>query len=326
MRRRYIVILGSGYSGSGAVFDYLSGLDSFHPALSGSEFRLIVEPDGLNDLFHQVSDGFHPNRANSGIQRFYRLAMRCSTPRSSSPKGLGYENVVNGYNSKVKAYIEKITLMKYEGMPWVELSKKNKLHSFVEKSLKRVYKKINVKKSFGTVYVPVSEEEFLNRTSSFLHEILAADKPENEKKTILVNQGGSYWRPEESTCLYGSRKVILVDRDPRDIFADLKYKGNAYPGSGVDEFCFWYENMMSRKIKDWDPDVVFNVSFEDFVNEDPGVFADLSKFLGFSFEYFKSSGYSLHASRKNIGRFRKVLGVDEIKVIEKRLARFIGSI
>ena len=45
------IIVGSGNSGSGAIFDYLSGQKQKLSFLNGKEFRLIHDPDGLNDLY-----------------------------------------------------------------------------------------------------------------------------------------------------------------------------------------------------------------------------------------------------------------------------------
>ena len=46
-----IIVIGSGNSGSGAVFDYLSSQKSNLSFLNGKEFRIIHDPDGLTDLY-----------------------------------------------------------------------------------------------------------------------------------------------------------------------------------------------------------------------------------------------------------------------------------
>ena len=44
----------------------------------------------------------------------------------------------------------------------------------------------------------------------------------SDNRPILLNQAGSGWNPIESTKYFLNRKVVLVTRDPRDQFAELK--------------------------------------------------------------------------------------------------------
>ena len=46
-----IIILGSGNSGSGAIYDYLAAQKQNLSFLNGKEFRLNHDPDGLSDLY-----------------------------------------------------------------------------------------------------------------------------------------------------------------------------------------------------------------------------------------------------------------------------------
>ena len=50
-----IIILGSGQSGSGAIKDYLSTRQDMFDPLSGQEFRLIQEKDGLSCLHKSLT-------------------------------------------------------------------------------------------------------------------------------------------------------------------------------------------------------------------------------------------------------------------------------
>ena len=45
---------------------------------------------------------------------------------------------------------------------------------------------------------------------------------DHENLPVLLNQAGSGWNPIESTKYFLNRKVILVTRDPRDQFLEIK--------------------------------------------------------------------------------------------------------
>ena len=54
---QYIIVLGTTYSGSGAVYDYLKGRDDLFDPLKGVEYQLPHMPNGLLSL-EAVSEGF----------------------------------------------------------------------------------------------------------------------------------------------------------------------------------------------------------------------------------------------------------------------------
>ena len=318
---KYLVILGSGYSGSGAIYDYLSGVKGFYPALSGHEFRLIHEPGGLNELYEAISSGFHPNRANDAIYRFKRLAHRCSNSRKAMRRGLGYAESILNYQEKIESYLRDILLMSYEGLPWVGLADKGRLRVYTIGLIRKLYAFFGVKKPCGSMYVPIEEKQFLDKTRSLIDELLSTYRQiKLPDDFLLVNQGGSFWRPEESTFLYRSRKILVVTRDPRDIYAEFKLKGFAYPGDNVSNFCCWYASMMARRKKVWDSGLVSEVSFEDFVRGRECEFTNLSEFLS---KDLRSSSYDLSKSRKNVGKYKKTLNHLEIGEIESSLAEYI---
>ena len=65
-----IIIIGSGNSGSGAVFDYLAGRDKNLSLLDGQEFRITHDNDGLNDLYVNNFVNFTINNSASSFERF----------------------------------------------------------------------------------------------------------------------------------------------------------------------------------------------------------------------------------------------------------------
>lgn len=316
----YIVVAGYGSSGSGAISDYLSGRDDIYSALQGKEFRFMADPGGINDLYYALTTGFHPNKVSDALEKFYNFALRCGRSSLSYPPGQSYSEVVPGYEDIIHKFINDVTVEKFEAMPWFMLSEKNYLQSLLIRKMRRYYKKRKIKKSFGQMRLLVEKDVFIKKIDELLADILTFGTTKNltNEKFVMVNQGGSFWRPEESTELYKKRKVVIVDRDPRDVFADLKFQGYGYPGNNVELFCRWYKNMMTYRdmnIEKWE-NTIF-VRFEDFVKEEEKT---LSKFFSFlNLEDSVTSSYDLSQSAKNIGIYKSFLSKKEANFIIKEL-------
>ena len=54
---------------------------------------------------------------------------------------------------------------------------------------------------------------------------------------VILNQAGCIWSPISSTKYFPNPKVIVIYRDPRDIFSEFRGKtANSYPGTNVINF------------------------------------------------------------------------------------------
>ena len=140
-----------------------------------------------------------------------------------------------------------------------------------------------------------------------------------DRRPILLDQCGSGWNPVESTKYFLNSKVVLVTRDPRDQFSEIKYYKN---GGSVYGFVDWYKEMQNRLKLINDPKVLF-VQFEDFVENNEKYKELLCNHL--SIPLSKLSNYRPELSEKNIGKFKKLITKDEIEVIESKLSEYISK-
>jgi len=154
--------------------------------------------------------------------------------------------------------------------------------------------------------------------------ILAAQKLHNKlfqknsgKRPILLNQAGSGWNPIESTKYFLNRKVILVTRDPRDQFAELKQFRKII---SVDGFIDWYKELQRRLKEINNPNILF-LSFEDFVNKNEKMVSVLCEHFSITSNILSS--YDPNLSKKNIEKYQKILSKKEIDTIESSLSEYI---
>ena len=155
--------------------------------------------------------------------------------------------------------------------------------------------------------------------------VLAAQKFHNrlfqvnsDKRPILLNQSGSGWNPVDSTKYFLNRKIVLLTRDPRDQFAELKMIKQA---RSVEGFIDWYKELQRRLEKISNPDVL-HLRFEEFVNNNEEMINVLCTHMSLNPNIL--SNYDPNLSRKNIGKYKDFLSHKEIDVIQKDLSKYIN--
>ena len=136
---------------------------------------------------------------------------------------------------------------------------------------------------------------------------------------ILLDQCGSGWNPIESTKYFLDSKVVLVTRDPRDQFAEIKHYKN---GGSVYGFIDWYKEMQKRLKLINDPKVL-SIKFEEFVKNNEKIKELICNH--FSLTLSTLSNYRPDLSEKNIGKFKNLIANDEIEIIESNLSEFISD-
>ena len=323
MSRKKVIVLGSGNSGSGAVFDYLAKRKDFHSPLE-HEFRLIQDPGGIMDLHTALVFGFHVNRASAAIKNFIDLCKRCGQEKTKFQLGLFYNKRLNNFEENVNDYIKAITAVEYKGMPFCESSKLTALQTYIYRKRLKWAKKRGSKIKYGEIYLPVSETIFLKETEQFLNNIFDIPYIDPQyKMNIAIDQGGTFWQPARSIKYYGiNSKAVVVSRDPRGVFSSFKTKGRAYPGQGVDVFCEWYREMMKHvDYTQWEDENVLHLKFEDFVLDFDCQKKKLDDFLGISSEV--ESSVDIKQSAYNAKKFKGRLTDEELRIIESELKDFL---
>ena len=66
-----IIVLGSGNSGAGAIRDLLMSRKDFQSPFGTQEFRIVNDPDGINDLYFNLYKNFSDNGAANAVRNFF---------------------------------------------------------------------------------------------------------------------------------------------------------------------------------------------------------------------------------------------------------------
>ena len=169
--------------------------------------------------------------------------------------------------------------------------------------------------------LPVDEKIFIKEAKKFIHKVLYSIV-NNKKKHIVVDQGANFWEPELSTIFYSNKKIILITRDPRSIFASMKSrKSLSYPGHNVTIFIDWYQSIISKIRTFKKSKNVLLIKYENFIINHRNESKKLLKFL--KIKKIDKNTFNIDDSRKNIYKADKVLTKKEKHLIETKLKIYL---
>lgn len=308
----YIILLGTFYSGSGVVYDYLSGRGDLNDPLQGTEYQLPQMPNGLMTLEAITKKAFHPPTADFALNQFEKITKKLSQSETLWRYGKDYASMIPLFDKVVEQFIKDICAAKLPmQLHWHRTMQSQSAIKYFFSKLKNYLGFIKVAPDTRLL---VSQEDFIIAAQKMHTELF---RTETDKRPILLNQAGSGWNPIESTKYFLNQKVVLVTRDPRDQFAELKQFKKA---ARVEGFIDWYKEMQQR-LRQTDNPILLRLRFEDFVNKYNEMVNVLCNHA--SINHKTASSYEPNLSKKNIGKYKKILSHQEIDVIESNLSEYI---
>ena len=308
----YIIVLGTTYSGSQAVFGYLSGRGDLNDPLKGTEYQLPQMPNGLMTLEAITKKAFHPPTADFVLNQFEKITKKLSQSETLWRYGKDYASMIPLFDKVVEQFIKDICAAKLPmQLHWHRTMQSQSAIKYFFSKLKNYLGFIKVAPDTRLL---VSQEDFIIAAQKMHTELF---RTETDKRPILLNQAGSGWNPIESTKYFLNQKVVLVTRDPRDQFAELKQFKKA---ARVEGFIDWYKEMQ-RRLKSINNPNILSIQFEDFVLKNETFLEKLCNHMSISSKI--SSNYQPDLSKKNIGKFREILDKNELQTIENNLVEYI---
>ncbi|MDC0469139.1 sulfotransferase [Candidatus Pelagibacter sp.] len=307
-RNKFIIVLGTTFSGSGAVFDYLKGRGDLYEPLSGQEYLLPILPNGLMTLEAISGKAFDPAKTEFALIEFENTASKLINFWSGI-NDLNLNKKLPLYRSAIEEFINDVSLVDYPmKLFWQQLNR-----SPIQQITEKFRNYFSLKKKVSQKRLLVSQDKLIIAAQKMHNKMF---QPQLEGYPILLDQAGSGWNPIESTKYFSDCKIILVTRDPRDQFVDIK---NHKRGNSVKGFIDWYKEMQ-RRLKLIDSPNIFLIKFEDFVLKNENFLDNLCNYLSISSKTISS--YKSEFSKKNIGKFYEHLEKNELKMIESNLGQY----
>ena len=319
-----IITIGTGNSGCGSIHDFLVKSTKYKSPFKGQEFRMMDDPEGILNLYHNFYTNRSINNYSNAIMRFKNYVENL----------IHLEMNINGkitkiYNKEVLSltndYIKNITTLNYNSFPQfialqTNLFKKKYFH----------YKKIisgNKNQSFFKMYLPVDEKVFFKQSIIYLNKIVKSQLKNKKTDHIVLDQALNMLNFVDIFSYFKNVKVIIVTRDPRGIWNSMKSRGSlAYPHYNLKVWAAWYDQIMQqfevykKRIPKKYMKNILQIKFEDFVKNYEKEQIKILKFLNTN---KINENFDIGQSKFNAFKAKHHLSSYETNYIKKRLKKHL---
>ena len=264
-----ITTTGNYGTGSSAITDLLKECENVS-CKSDYEIRFLHDPDGIGDLEYHMFGDTNRHTTSHAIKSFLRAQKDLDQVwifkryrKYFGPKFMEYTN----------EYVNNIVSLSYNGSWHWDRYEKGHLYYVFTAILHRICLALpfhmNIMDALSrreVAYLGITDhEKFLDYTRQYVDKIALLLNPEN-KPYVVMDQLFPPSNFEKYLRFVNDVRVVLVERDPRDIFLLEKYiwKGNVVP-KNVKDFCEWYKWTRSLYRRVELPEQVMLVQFEDLI-------------------------------------------------------------
>ena len=205
-------------------------------------------------------------------------------------------------------FIRNVTFLKYYGLPHYANCNLSILQKIYKKIMVQIFKKKIKDLKLKTIILTKNEKVFINEAKKYVYSILKYYSKNNiQNKTIVLNNAADVVDPINSSQYFENRKILIVTRDPRDIFSGMKTRRQMLlPGIMLTRSLNGMNNLLEIKIlKKNNNRIILKVKFENFIKSFDKENKRICKFLGIKEKYiFENVDYKfdIKQSSKNIGK------------------------
>lgn len=339
--KNFVVISGYAMTGKTVLTDLFREFKYFNIPQHTFEFNLLRIQGGLLDLQNALVEDYSPIRANYAIKVFRKNILKMGTVASiGDPKslfisnGMNYNNFFNNEFIEISnEYIDQLIDFEYKTV-WPYDSTN---YSYSKQFYNRVVRLFNPNKIFLEKVYFTKNSSFIKLTRNYLSKLY--DSIGNkETKTYVLHNSIEPYNPLKSLQLFNDVKLIVVYRDPRDIYASSKIKNKVHVpkfevknhwklktlitfSSDIDLFIKRQRTLFSNMSSfDSSKNILF-ISFEDLVLDYDNSIIKIYKFLNLdkSIHHLKKKYFKPEMSFKNIGIWKKYHNQNDMNKIKKNI-------
>lgn len=259
-------------TGSSAVTDLLSEYEGIYN-FSKEEFRFLQDPDGISELEYNLVENWNRHNSGHALKRYQKLVdFYCG-----NIFGRKFEKYFHGkWKETSYRYIKELTDFTFHGYWMYDFYDRGHFFYFRKRLLNKILTKtiwrnqpdryLNNMKNEVTYCSAPSEEKFLDCTKRYIEDLFRSVC--TGYNTIMVDQivppnnSGRFLR------YFNDLKIIVVDRDPRDLWSLEKYiwKDGVIPHEDVETFCKWFKyTRKHREYENLHTEKIMFLQFEDLI-------------------------------------------------------------
>lgn len=323
MPLKTINIVGSGYSGSSAIYEFLQKTNLFHDPFYNNQLSISYDPGGLIELENLIKNQFTPNKARIVYICFNKLIDYYCLKSGRLKLGKNLVKCKKDLRKTLTNYIESIINLEFKGESSFINFQKSNFDKIKLKIISRIHNFFkNKRKNQDRLFIFCDIENFYVETENLIFELV--EKNNFSKKDIILDQAGTIFNPISSIKFYKNPLSICVLRDPRDIYSEIKNITNKFPAYDLKVFVNWYKQLMDKiNIEEKEDKRVLFVNFEDFILNKHQTIKIIFNMLEKDVPDLKKINFDFSKSKKNILIYKNLLTNDEINYIESNLKNYL---
>lgn len=315
-------------TGSSALTDMITEYQCVK-SLGDYEFTFAYATDGLSDLEYHLVNFQDRHSSGHALKRFERLS------KFNAGKWFNkrYEPFFDGqYWEITKEYINQLLCFKIKGQTFYDTYDRGVLFHYLQSLICKMCGKIGFSiKTLPNEYIyhsHLSEEDFLTITKGYTNNLLNAANKEN-CPFLMIDQLIPSSNIDRCLRYFNDNVyVIIVDRDPRDVFISNKYLWHekVIPIE-PESFCRWFRYTHETT---YNEDVVDNgrvikINFEDLIYNYKETKSRIESFLALDPHTHLNpfSRFNPKRSIVNTKQWNKYGKDDEVIFIEDNLKEYL---
>ena len=300
--KKILFIAGLGSTGSSAVCDIFSSYENI--IAPSEEWRIWVDPDGLIDLSQKISLESSLFWQTTAFERFRVLVNRLIKPGFGPYSRLSLPSyIIDSY----KQIFEKIKLtLEIEKYPGIWYGNSNDFFAKSNFIFKKIFWKnplINNKMIFSNT---LEQKEVSSLIGEIVEIVLEKSLKSLNADLFAINENYSILFSDSIFEMHPNSKIIVVVRNPFDVYADSKRVGWLAMPYDIKQFIKWQnilvEQVESARLK-W-PDKILITKFENLCTNYDLEFDRINKFIPGFMNEIKIKKFFPERSKKNINQWK----------------------
>lgn len=340
--KKIVDVSGFGHSGKTAVTDYLKSFHNVYSFPNHVEFELFRVAGGLVDLYQAIYQNWSLLRSKARIEEFKLLVNRIGRIQSKQKlasywqaSGHGYDQYFNGKFIEISnEFLSHLVKDRHNQFWPYELLRGSETDLFLTKVLKKTIKKEIMSEVYYT-----ERADFLSITEEYITKLFK-EVGSNYHTHMILNNAFEPFDPQPCFDMVPNSVLIVVDRDPRDIYASMINFDDVYVPdfekysdaenvkksiTGFDDIEYFISRykILRDNVKKQSNDRILRINFEEFVLNNELCSEKIRNFIELD-----QTGesvvpvFNVDKSKKNVGLWKKYSNTPEIKMIEKQLGHF----
>lgn len=328
---KFLLVGGYFYSGSSAVFDLLKEYEDVYAV--DSEIRFFTDPYGIIELERKLIDDWNWIRAAMAIEDFYDYSVKCARKKSYFPMarfGMGYtDNLNSDYLKITKEFIDALTEFVFDG-DFYAFKAKDRYWRYVINRCRmglEIYSKgkIRAHRKRMLRFSHPNRKEFYDKVKQYNERLFFPYS--NICQYVMLDQAIAPRDLSKVNKYFNNGKMIVVDRDPRDIFIDTNRNGAVVYENTIEAGMNFVKLQKTTRENVAENENILCVRFEDLILDYKVSVKRIETFLGLDSDLHKHIGMHLkpEISKKNIGMWKKESNsYDQVfAVIEEQMREYL---